>query len=248
MQPGKIRCGRIVHFRSKEPNKTHPTIADFININVTSANKKWGNLSPMKLGPFIIEEGLHKYPSTDPYYPIGVEPGFSLSDDGSNQRATVTNLENYYQGSKILDIDLTSVDGKTVVKKEFFIRRGKLMHDPQPHRRPVPKSVGSPVASCFDGIFYNYYGSRYIYCYLYEQLVTLTPEYKELYDLLHSGTNLHVIGYDGFDIGEVNEMNLKNAYLDKSRPFGHELVLCSLLSNIRPWDLLQLSIASEIIE
>ena len=248
MQRGQVRCGRIVHFRSKEPNKAHPTIPNFININVTSANKKWGALSPMRLGPFIIEEDFHKYPSSNPYYPDGIEPGFVVTDDGSKQRATVTNLENYHQGSKVLDIDLIEIDGKNIVKKEFFIRRGKLMHDPQPHRRPVPKSVGRAVASYFDGIFYNYYGSRYIYCYLYEQLVTITPEYQELEKMLNEGINLHIIGYDGFDIGEINEENLKKSYLDTTRPFGHELVLCALLSNIKVWELIQVPIGSEIIK
>ena len=245
MQRGKVRCGLIVHFRSKEPDKTHPTIINFININVTSANKRWGSLSPMKLGPFIIDENFHKYPIENPYYPDGIEPGFLVNDD--KQRATVTNLENYYQGSKVLDIDLVEINGKNIVKKDFFIRRGKLMHDPQPHRRPAPKKVATPVASYFDGIFYNYYGSRYIYCYLYEQLVTITLEYQELVKLLENGTNLHIIGYDGFDIGEINEENLKKAYLDTSRPFGHELVLCALLSNIRPWELVQVAIASDVI-
>ena len=112
MQRGKVRCGRIVHFRSKEPDKTHPTISNFINVNVTSANKKWGSLSPMKLGPFIVDEDFHRYPIENPYYPDGLEPGFVMND--GKQRATVTNLENYYQGSKVLDIDLIEINGKNM--------------------------------------------------------------------------------------------------------------------------------------
>ena len=225
--PGNIRCNRIIHYRSKEPgDKRHPTIPGYVNVNVTSGNSKWKGLSPMKIGPCTFKEII--LPMT--WYPSGIHPGFADNGDGY-QVATSMNFENFWQGSKIMDVDL---DASGNIQPSFFERRAKMMRDPQPHRRALPKAKGKPISAYFNGALYDYIQSRPIYCDLYAAYASETPEYKELVRLRDSGVNLHIIGYDGLDT-EVNEDTMMKAFLDPARPFGHELVLSCMLKDIAPW-------------
>jgi hypothetical protein len=42
------------------------------------------------------------------------------------------------------------------------------------------------------------------------------------------------LGYDGVDT-EITEETMRYYYNDASKPFGHELVICCLLSGFTPW-------------
>lgn len=222
---GEVRCGRIVHFRSPEPDKTHPKIPGYVNINATSGNKRWGGLSPMKLGPLNIIENL--CPMT--FYPSGVLPGFIKIND-TQQQATAMNMENAWQYMKAMNIDVK--DG--IIQPSFFERRAKGYADPKPHRRPIPKAKGHPVAAFYNCQVLDYISSRPIYCNIYEQLVRTTPEYKELERMLNTGTNLLILGYDGRDI-PITKESMRDAFLDPKYPFGHELCLVCLLKGFSPW-------------
>jgi hypothetical protein len=51
--------------------------------------------------------------------------------------------------------------------------------------------------------------------------------------MLYNGYNLNIVGYDGFPIdSNVSPLVdlLYKYYMDRSRPFGHELVLFTMLS------------------
>ena len=74
---------------------------------------------------------------------------------------------------------------------------------------------------------YNYIECRYFYCHYYELLVSKTNDFLDLKQMIANGYNLQIIGYDGFMID--NSKDLMDYYLDKSRPFGHELVLYTML-------------------
>lgn len=224
---GDVRCNRIIHYRSKEPgDKTHPVIQGYVNINATSGNARWKGLSPMKLGPFYLREHCVE----TPWYPKGVHPGFSVVEEGF-QALYCTNLENIWQGSKVYDVDL---DASKIIQPSFYERRKNMAHDPQPHRRALPKAKGTPVCAYWDGTLLSYLDSRLIYCELYQSLVRNTPEYQELVRMRENGTNLQIIGYDGQNLPITNEA-MKTACLDPTKPFGHELVLCCMLKDIYPW-------------
>jgi len=226
---GIVRCNKIIHFRSKGPeSKVHPTIENFININVTTgSNSKWKKLSPMILGP--LKMSMLVTP-TD-LYPDGIQPGYVKIDD-KTALLRCTNLENLWQGSKVYDIDL---DDNGNIKKSFFDRRLKMVNDPKPHRRSLPKSKGNILFLYWDNVRYKYLESRVIYCKIYELLVRITPEYKELVKLVDSGVNIQIVGYDGVD-SEITEETMKYHYNDISKPFGQEFVLCCLLCGFAPWN------------
>jgi hypothetical protein len=80
---------------------------------------------------------------------------------------------------------------------------------------------------------FTYVQSRYFYCCAYEKLAIQTREFKQLQDMINQGVNLLICGYDAYEITQT----LYTHYCDPIHPFGHELVLYTLLtSNITyPW-------------
>ena len=69
----------------------------------------------------------------------------------------------------------------------------------------------------------------------YEHLATQQEEYQKLCSLRDKGNNLLILGYDGKDLNAPPRMRvmaekLEAAYLDPSSPFGHEMVLLTLLT------------------
>lgn len=226
---GKIRCGKI------QRGIEHPSISGYrkINVSTVSGTKEWKGLSPMLLGPFNVIEPL----AFETYFPGGVHPGFSKLDD-KTQIITVKKFENYWQVSKIYELDLikNKETGINIVKKEFFDRRAEMFNLDKGKRRALPKKkAGVPISSYYQGQIMSYIESRKkIYCPYYESLVIRTQEYTNLYKLVHSGQDVFIVGPDGRDI-EINEKSLIEAVNDPKYIFGHELVLCCLLLNIKPW-------------
>ncbi len=162
------------------------------------------------------------------------------------------NLENYHQGSKIF---FGEVDDNNQIKKESINIRKKIYECAIPYRhkfehpdaKRIITNIGEnkniPLFSVYydkhgKEYRYNYIECRYFYCHYYEILTPQTESYKKLKDLLNNGYNLQIIGYDGFEIDTTKD--LMEYYLDDTRPFGHELVLYSLLTlndkNEYPWN------------
>ena len=220
---GDIRCGKT------ERAKFHPQIPGYEKINASSRGpRRWKGLSPFLLGPFRIVEPKVKLT----YYPDGVHPGFTSLNE-KEQTDVVQVFENYWQMSKIYAVDI--ING--VIQKSFFERRAKGFADPKGHRRALPKAkYGLPVSSYYQGQVMDYITSRKkIYCPTYEFLVTLTPEYADLLNLVNSGQNVLIVGPDGRDI-PITYDSLKQAVNDPRYIFGHELVLCSLLKGWKVWE------------
>ena len=69
--------------------------------------------------------------------------------------------------------------------------------------------------------------SRQFYCTFYQRLASQQPAFTHLQQLIRSGTNVQICGYDGRAIGH---RSIEEEYLDASRPFGHELVLATMLT------------------
>lgn len=212
-----IRVGKLPD-RFGEGDKKHPTLNDFENINVTSASRGiYSKLSPMKLGPFVVTERIIDE----------VELGYIDNGDGY-QSANINIFENYWQGSKIYKEDF--IEGTRTLKQSFFERRARMYTDNKPHRRSLPKSHGLPVAGYYHGQIYDYVPSRQFYVRYYTELVQKTQEYQSLVDKFNKGNKLHIIGYDGRDIGPITRESITLAYNDHANIFGHELLLAALIT------------------
>lgn len=152
------------------------------------------------------------------------------------------NLENLHQGSKCFP---KQVDPTTEKPNQlFYDTQSAMFQDSEPHRHnpyAEPDASGNrnrPLFSVWreaDGKerYVSYFESRQIYCTYYERLCPQTPGFQKLAKALADGTNLAIIGYDGYDFrgvqGTTIDKKLETCYKDISRPFGHELCLVALL-------------------
>lgn len=136
------------------------------------------------------------------------------------------NLENFHQFNKVFPDEI--VGG--VIASSFFETQRKGYLDPEPHRHKENATGNVPVCSLWklpDGTLkrLTYFESRQFYCTYYQRAVLQMESFKRLVKLLDDGYNLNIIGYDGYSV----EQDLESCYLDISKPFGHELVLYTLL-------------------
>ena len=205
---GKVVCSKLKMFKGFEQ------LEGYLNVypNNKHQNKSGGfgcaSLSPMQLGP--VEHGQSGLP-------------------------IAKNIENFHQGNKCFPSEVDK-DGNPL---PIFYQTQKTMYeDLVPHRHKTTavaikgKSKNIPVYSIWvtkDGKEKRctYIESRQYYCRFYEQLAPQTEDYKKLVVMLKNGTNLNIIGYDGYPVTK----SLQEHYLDPSRPFGHELVLYTLLTS-----------------
>lgn len=56
------------------------------------------------------------------------------------------------------------------------------------------------------------------------------PDFHKLTQMIRDGYCLNICGFDGYSV----EHSLMHHYLDTSRPFGHEMVLYTLLTESEP--------------
>ncbi|KAL0484431.1 Ldhc [Acrasis kona] len=217
---GRVRCNKLPHrFDKTLKDKSWPVVKGFKNINVCSgAPGAYKNLSPMKLGP--IE--------------------YNLKDDGNGEEGTILikNLENCWQFSKVWNGE---EDKRTKLPvEEFWARRKTGWEDEKAHRwvkkgNDENGNKNIPLYSYWKGQKLSYLQARgAIYCPLYAALVQETDAYKKLKKLVDEGTNVQILGFDGYDY-DGEGMSLADCYKSTRRPFGHEHVLCALLSGEHVW-------------
>jgi hypothetical protein len=60
----------------------------------------------------------------------------------------------------------------------------------------------------------------------YERATKQNPDFLRLQRLIDDGFDLRICGYDAYEVGDKT---LEECYCDVSRPFGHELVLYTML-------------------
>ncbi|EFC48496.1 predicted protein [Naegleria gruberi] len=207
---GDVRCDKLPG-RFSKGNKKWPIVTGYKNVNCCSgASGIFKELSPMKLGPYEYEHG--------------------------SEKCTITNLENLWQFSKVFPGEEEQVRNDNgqltkVPNSEFFERRTKGWKDEKAHRHVKREK---PLYSWWKGEKFNYMQARRkIYCPLYAEKVVETEAYKKLEEMVNSGMNIQILGFDGYN---YDGKTLKECFEDTSKPFGHELVLCCLLKNQRVWE------------
>lgn len=135
------------------------------------------------------------------------------------------NIENFHQFNKVFPSEVGE-DGEPL--PIFYETQQAGYVDPVPHRHKIEaKGKNVPAYSMWNGKKMTYFESRQFYCTFYERIATNLDEFKTLKQMLKDGYNLQIIGYDAYDVGDKT---LEECYLDVSRPFGHELVLYTLLT------------------
>lgn len=148
------------------------------------------------------------------------------------------NLENFHQGNKVFPAE---VDEKGEIKQVFFDTQKDMYEDDVPHRhKEVSGGVNIPLYSLWkdkEGVTHkiSYFTSRQFYCVYYERATLDNPDYKKLMKMRDDGYHLRICGYDAY---EPKGKSMEECYCDTSRPFGHELVLYTMLTESEenwPW-------------
>lgn len=222
-------CGRItahkMPFRNAKPVPTEGYDPIFPNNWHGHAfgygTGDFSSLSPMQLGPVVI--------------------------DG---KATAKNIENYYQFAKVFPNELLvekvedcpcRSDFKHARPSElFFTNRDKAYADPVPHRHK--KKGVTPAYSCYEDRHYTYVESRWFYCIEMERLAKPTDAFKKLVHMYENdGRSLEIFGYDAYVPNGTDHESLYKHYIDPKRPFGHEMVLLTMIAlgehyELYPWN------------
>lgn len=201
---GKVIVSKLRMMKSPEYHE------GFLKVfpNFKHQNRKDGfgckSLSPMFLGP--VNHG---------------QPGLPAA----------LNIENFHQGSKCFEEEVDEDGNPSEVYEE---NREKFYKDPVPHRHKYHgKEKNKNIPKYFvwrdkEGEEHQltYIQSRQFYCNFYERLAREQQDFKTLEKKLREGYNLQIVGYDGRSMKGTTP---DQAYLDPSAPFGHELVLYSML-------------------
>jgi hypothetical protein len=196
-------------------------VKGYLNVfpNYKHENRKDGlglpSLSPKSIGPID-----HK------------QPGLPIA----------LNLENFHQGNKVFPSEVDIVTGEPT--KEFFDTQMAMYQDKIPHRHKDAASSNAnstnstnkniPSYSIWvtpDGIKnkINYFTSRQFYCTFYERSVLKDPAYLDLLNKINDGYCMRIIGFDAYEV--LPHQSLEDCYKDITRPFGHELVLYTMLTS-----------------
>jgi hypothetical protein len=149
-------------------------------------------------------------------------------DHGQPGLPIAKNLENMWQGSKCFPHE-TGKDGNP--NKEFYTTRLTMYNDPEPHRHKKfldgSHAKGNiPNYTVWNNHHYQYGEARQIYCHFYEKIALKLNDFLKLKQWLEQGYNLQICGYDGYHVTK----SLDEHYKDTTRPFGHEMVLYTLLT------------------
>lgn len=212
---GTTICSKMTMFQGQQPTFVQGFMNVYPNFKHANLYGGWGapELSPKSMGP--VEHG---------------QPGLPPAK----------NLENFHQFSKLFPGETT---------QGFRASQKKAFADPEPHRHKpealLKKKSGQNknVPLCWiwtrqDGteIRMSYIECRQFYCTYYERFALASDGYPKLMKALDEGMNLRICGYDGYEPGS----DMMAHYMDESRPFGHELVLFTMLTEPQdkwPWRL-----------
>jgi len=153
------------------------------------------------------------------------------------------NIENFHQGSKCFrEETLPDSDDPSPL---YYENRLRFYGDAVPHRHKYKGDGANKNAPLYfvwvdrDGKDHRltYVESRQFYCTFYERLAGVQQDYAKLRDMIAGGTDVCICGYDAAPLGPGE--TIADAYLDASKPFGHERVLYAMLTvadpELLPW-------------
>lgn len=189
----------------------------------------YSSLSPMKLGPVLDEKGA----------------------------ILALNIENYHQFAKVFPCEMITGElcecGRSFTHYKalpaFYEAREKAYGDPIPHRHKfdskdikkqnkdyvkgtVAAQVNTPMYSVQftpEERHFTYVESRWFYCNQMEVLSTQRESFRHLQKLYQTGHSIDIHGYDAYEPKGTDAQSLYEHYCDESRPFGHEMVILTLL-------------------
>jgi hypothetical protein len=194
--------------------------------NPTNKQVMWAmsSLSPMVLGPVN-----HQQPNLPPS----------------------ENIENFHQFNKVFQSEYNSISKELLPTwyqsrlkgyKDRVPHRHKLGNSKVEHMKKAGISSGGNANACLFSVYVDPYGkerrfsyteSRVFYCTFYERLASQTEAFKKLLGAIYENKqNIVIAGYDARIVNEDDTIDadvVDQWYNDPSMPFGHEMVLFTML-------------------
>ena len=153
-------------------------------------------------------------------------------DHGQPELPMAKNIENFHQGSKCFKEETDEEGNPSAVYKQ---NRQEFYKDKTPHRHKYmgldKKNRNIPLYFVWIDMdkkehHLSYFECRQFYCTFYERLASKQEDFLKLQELIWNGTNIQICGYDG---RSIEDRSIEEEYFDGSKPFGHELVLATML-------------------
>ena len=158
------------------------------------------------------------------------------------------NVENYYQYAKVYPDEYNPITKQ--IKPQFWVTMAKGYNDSEPHRRKENRKRTEKPLFCVrrdengEEHRYTYAQSRVFYCTHYEKLVRQQKQFDMLVKMRADGYHLCLCGYDANASVTSATNSLEDAllhlYRSEEKPFGHEMVLFTMLCiadpNMYPWN------------
>lgn len=200
---GKVMCSKMGMFKPPTPVEGYL----FVFPNARHGGRKDGlgipELSPKIMGP--VNHGM-------PNMPVALT------------------IENYHQFAKVFPEEADMFGN--VLENTLKQRREAYSNPIGIRHKPAAK--GGKVVPLYSSYYdkegkehrFKYVESRWFYCKEYERIAKDSPKFLELRNKIQDGYNLNICGYDGYNVTKP----LYDHYLDPSKPFGHEMVLYSMLT------------------
>jgi len=207
---GQVRVAQLPGVN--DDSKTWPHREGFKNINVGPGSRgEFRQLMTCNLGPI------------------------PLKFKGDKTSADVKNVENIWQFSKVFAQDIGLNEKPT---PDWFAARLKGWADPKGYQRAKKKQVAGVKPVFFfwgreDKLEFIEARKR-IFCRVYAMLATRTAAYRKLVELIQKGTNVQILGLEGYDYVQ-EQRSLNQCLLDPERGFGPAFVLAGLLTKDLPW-------------
>lgn len=226
-QTKKIRANtqlgdvRINHISSKSVNiwKKSPHIWCSKNLYIDFSRKnEWVNITLENIGPV-------KYPFADVI-------GFVT--DGN-----ATNMRNLIFSTYVYPNNLTN---RGVLKSDWFVESKDIAGTYKPYAKH-PKGNVDKFGIHNEPLYCYYNGKKlslqkFLRTYIsqiYANYVKTTLEYKNLERLIKLGTDIYILGNDGYDFTE-DGLSFKEYYQDENEPWGIPHILYGMLSGQELWN------------
>ncbi len=203
---GQVICTKLKMYGKVE------RIEGFRRVHPNFKHQNWNgvfgckSLSPKDMGPVIHNQ-----------------PGLPIA----------FNLENFHQGNKVFPSEVDDGGDPTL---EFRTTQAAMYANPTPIRhKPQAKGQNVPLYSVWKDKNgqekrFTYIESRQFYCNYYERFALDSSDFRILCVMHDKGVNLQICGYDAYPVTK----SLEEHYLDDSKPFGHEMVLYTMLTVNNP--------------
>lgn len=214
----------------------------------------YSHLSPMKLGPVMHgQKGIGAATCVENYYQFNKVYSNEVLEDTPCTCLAAARWEHLKPGPAFYTARENGYRDPKPHRRKSFVAEADDDDDEgvvlkNSRKRPRANASPKPLFSVHidaAGVerHFTYVESRYFYCHQMEELVLRggaenSNTFRRLIKFRDNGYRIQLVGYDAYTPDATDKDTLYRHYCDPARPFGHELVLLTLLvsQNSTDWN------------